>query len=514
MSSLDNIKKSARRWLKALRAKNPDARARIDRAYPGAPSDPNLRDVQHALAREQGHADWLSLRRALEAGRSITDLEQIQGQAQDFLMAYRTGDSAALRRLSTQLQREVTWDSLRQELRQRVQGLQTGRRVGDLELSDIQLLMARSSGCDTWSELVETLSRNYKTGELAERSALSIPGTDRDLQSGMLYPIELRLTLPMELHDGVVGTTTDVWQMLTATRRGDLDFIIKLVAAMPGLVRCEYNYMPPLHLAVREGHADIVRFLLEQGAYNAKYTTYPYGETLVTMADDRGFATVGALLREYARRPHPPKAGGGGIHGVGHIEFPPDDERNRLAKLINANAMRNVQALLERRPDLAHDPLVFYAEGVLAPAANRSQRSMLDVLMARGARVPDISKWGRFYYFKNIDVAAMLLDRGMSPNHMTWHRTTLLHDMAGEGASQKAALLLTHGADVNAIDDEFQSTPLGFAARWGRRQLVRLLLDHGADAAKAGTPWATPLAWAEKKGHREIAADLRAAGAR
>lgn len=41
--------------------------------------------------------------------------------------------------------------------------------------------------------------------------------------------------------------------------------------------------------------------------------------------------------------------------------------------------------------------------------------------------------------------------------------------------------------------------------------MVRLLLDRG-DPTKAA--WATPLAWAEKKGHRDIAADLRAAGAR
>ena len=34
------------------------------------------------------------------------------------------------------------------------------------------------------------------------------------------------------------------------------------------------------------------------------------------------------------------------------------------------------------------------------------------------------------------------------------------------------------------------------------------------DPNTAGAPWAMPLAWAQKKGHREIEADLRAAGAR
>ena len=35
--------------------------------------------------------------------------------------------------------------------------------------------------------------------------------------------------------------------------------------------------------------------------------------------------------------------------------------------------------------------------------------------------------------------------------------------------------------------------------------MVDLLLSRGADPQKAGAPWATPLEWARKKGHSEIA---------
>ena len=61
MNTLDNLRKAAKRWLKALRANDPDARARIDRACPGAPAEPGLRDVQHALARERGHESWKAM---------------------------------------------------------------------------------------------------------------------------------------------------------------------------------------------------------------------------------------------------------------------------------------------------------------------------------------------------------------------------------------------------------------------------------------------------------------------
>ena len=53
-SSLDNLKREAKRWLHALRSGDARARARFERALPNAPVEPTLRHVQHALAREHG----------------------------------------------------------------------------------------------------------------------------------------------------------------------------------------------------------------------------------------------------------------------------------------------------------------------------------------------------------------------------------------------------------------------------------------------------------------------------
>ena len=62
VSTLDNFRKEAKRWLKALRANDPDAQARLKRAYPKAPAEPGLRAVQHALALEHGAATWQDLK--------------------------------------------------------------------------------------------------------------------------------------------------------------------------------------------------------------------------------------------------------------------------------------------------------------------------------------------------------------------------------------------------------------------------------------------------------------------
>ncbi len=97
------------------------------------------------------------------------------------------------------------------------------------------------------------------------------------------------------------------------------------------------------------------------------------------------------------------------------------------------------------------------------------------MLMRLGARVRR-SKWSSAHYFKHEETAAFLLEHGMDPNHMNWHRFTLLHHMAAEGELGKARLLLDHGADIDAIDDEYCSTPLGVAARRGQGAMVALLL--------------------------------------
>jgi hypothetical protein len=99
---------------------------------------------------------------------------------------------------------------------------------------------------------------------------------------------------------------------------------------------------------------------------------------------------------------------------------------------------------------------------------------------------------------------------------------TILHSVAGsrehviaEERVAFATMLLDAGARLDLRDDILQSTPLGWACRWGRVELVRLYLQRGADPVEAGAePWATPLAWARQKGHGNVERELRAAGAR
>jgi ankyrin repeat protein len=94
---------------------------------------------------------------------------------------------------------------------------------------------------------------------------------------------------------------------------------------------------------------------------------------------------------------------------------------------------------------------------------------------------------------------------------------TMLHEVIardhGVGVSL-ASMLLDAGARTDARDEFLKSTPLGWACRWGRAELVTLLLARGADPIEpAAEPWATPLAWAERRHHAGIASILRQHGA-
>jgi len=325
----------------------------------------------------------------------------------------------------------------------------------------------------------------------------------------MIQPIEMRKALRVELHDGAFSTTTDVWRMLTASRNGELDEVIDLVKGCKQLLTCQYDYTSPLQFAVQGGHLDLTRYLIEQGALDPTYRNHPFLDSLVTIAEDRGNTEIAQLLKDSLADPALTHEWG----DTGKIDLERDERQRHLEQLISDGVHTEVESVIKARPDLALDEYAFWGEGIMSVPANRADRKMLELLMRYGARVPDVSKWGARYYFKHYEIAKFLIENGMNPNHKNWREFTLLHDMAHTGDPRKAALLLDHGADIDLIDDEYSSTPLGYACRWGHREIVRLLLDRGADPNKAGASWATPLSWATRKGHREIEADLRRAGA-
>lgn len=126
------------------------------------------------------------------------------------------------------------------------------------------------------------------------------------------------------------------------------------------------------------------------------------------------------------------------------------------------------------------------------------------------------NQWPRTY----VECFRLILAR-MDPNVKGRRGQTLLHRVASDGSTwgkevisaqertEFATLLLDAGARFDAREELLASTPLAWAARWGRLQLVDLYLARGCPPTEPDAEsWATPLAWAKRYGHQAIISRL------
>ena len=110
----------------------------------------------------------------------------------------------------------------------------------------------------------------------------------------------------------------------------------------------------------------------------------------------------------------------------------------------------------------------------------------------------------------NTEIAALLLRHGAKVNAMDEYDITALMRAAIEGQNGVAALLVRNRADVNAKNG-YSITALMFAAREGQPGMVSLLLENGANPNARDKSGKTALMYAVERGHSKTAALLRPA---
>jgi ankyrin repeat protein len=161
------------------------------------------------------------------------------------------------------------------------------------------------------------------------------------------------------------------------------------------------------------------------------------------------------------------------------------DTRTRFFRAVLVGDAAQVGALLEREPWLAHERSPG-GSTALHLAAHAGHREVVALLLAHGA-----------------DVDARALAR---------MARTPLQVAVSMNRIEIARLLLDHGADAD-LSDLLGWRALHLAALRGQADLVRLLLAHGADADAVDGAVSTPLALARLRGHAEVVALLEAARA-
>src|SRR5258706_8845640 len=211
----------------------------------------------------------------------------------------------------------------------------------------------------------------------------------------MIKPKKLKLNLPMEVGNKTLSTTTKVWEILLASHDGDMQKVKELVSECPDLIYAQYNYAPPIHFAVREGHAELVKYLLDNGAHDPGYKFYPFQESLQTVANDRGYFEIENLLNEYAADISNHKYKGDN----GEIFYNRPSLQIEFEKAVGKNDLNKTEEILKEHPEFAADETYCWSEGILLFAAKKNNREMIDLLMNYGAKAPSLLKWTQFYYF-------------------------------------------------------------------------------------------------------------------
>jgi ankyrin repeat protein len=307
----------------------------------------------------------------------------------------------------------------------------------------------------------------------------------------------------LRLHrEGRLASVTDDYGPLTvAVRANRLDMVATLLDLgfdpNEPVVNENGESGWPLWFASMCGRHEIAELLLTRGA-NVNTVVGACGDALGRALDE----PMKALLLKHGAR-------------ITVEQLPGGEQGREIAKAILDGTMAGYSL------DVANPTLTDLAEQMLW-AASWTDPEIVRMCLAHTPRQRDDPWWHYVLVHAALPESfKLILDRYVDPDIRGGAGYTILHHLASDygGASNervlRATMLLDAGASLTLRDPLLQSTPLGWACRWGRIELVRLYLERGADALEADAePWPTPLAWATKRGHHEIIELLRAQGAR
>jgi RNA polymerase sigma factor (sigma-70 family) len=268
----------------------------------------------------------------------------------------------------------------------------------------------------------------------------------------------------------------DAWALFNAAASGDLARVQKLVDRDPALVNAQYWYQFPLHFAAKEGHADVVQYLVEHGAELGK-SRYMYNSwnKLIDEVDHRGHQTVKKLIEATLQERY-----------NYHPNF------NIVRDAIQARDRETVEKLISENPKLATASDAFGNTGLHWATLTR-QTQLIDRFLELGVSIDAkradsqtpimLSINGDYWYRWNRNlpkkaiqnqwvITGYLLAKGAA--------VTLCIACSLTDQMQVEILLKNNPSSANILDAQGAS-PLYHAVKSNQLKIVEILLKHGAD---------------------------------
>jgi ankyrin repeat protein len=308
---------------------------------------------------------------------------------------------------------------------------------------------------------------------------------------------------------------------------GDQERVEQLLGKDVGLARrLDTARVSPLSHAARAGHLHIVRLLLEHGADpNAPEDLAADGRALFE-ACCANHLEVAELLLAHGANPNAGLDSSGCCLTIGEVYHGPRAKPlQQLLRRHGAFSPPYAMSARQMKEAIRAGREVVRHEEFPGNVMGKRNRELLDLYLDSDPTAAERLDFPSVVtYPRSPALVRGLLARGLDPNRRDWLGKTFLHACAEDGARSVAAVLLDAGADINAREIEFHGTPLAAAVRAcgdadpkgaeRRRRMVEFLLQHGAATnLPDDQPWATPLAWATRHGRSDIVNLLKQHGA-